>query len=57
MSIFGAGHKVVTSTTRHATAAEIGDQLDALYHAGIFLPEMEAKIRSIKKQYPKPEEV
>ena len=35
----------------------IGDQLDALYHAGVFPPEMEAKIRSIKEQYPKPEEV
>ena len=35
----------------------IGDQLDALYHAGVFPPEMEAKIHSIKEQYPKPEEV
>lgn len=32
----------------------IGDQLDALYHAGAFSPEMEAKIRAIKEQYPKP---
>jgi hypothetical protein len=35
----------------------VGDQLDDLYRAGAFSPEMEAKIRSIKEQYPKPEEV
>jgi hypothetical protein len=32
----------------------VGDQLDDLYHAGAFSPEMEAKIRAIKEQYPKP---
>jgi hypothetical protein len=32
----------------------IGDQLDALYHAGVFPPEMEAQIAAVKKQYPKP---
>jgi hypothetical protein len=32
----------------------VGDQLDALFHAGVFPPEMEAKIRAIKEQYPKP---
>lgn len=35
----------------------VGDQLDDLYRAGAFSPEMEAKIRAIKEQYPKPEEV
>jgi hypothetical protein len=33
----------------------IGDQLDALYHAGLFPPEMEEKIRSVKESFPKPE--
>ena len=33
----------------------VGDQLDALFHAGVFPPEMEEKIRLIKEQYPKPE--
>ena len=32
---------------------EIGDQLDALFHAGLFPPEMAAKIQAIKDKYPK----
>jgi len=41
---------------KHLRAAEypsIGDQLDALYHAGVFPPDMEAKIAEIKSKYPK----
>lgn len=34
----------------------IGDQLDALYHAGVFPPEMAAQIEAIKNKYPKPTE-
>lgn len=30
----------------------IGDQLDALYHAGIFPPDMAAKIQAVKDAYP-----
>ena len=40
-----------------ARAAEyppIGDQLDALFHAGIFPEEMAAQIQAIKDKYPKP---
>lgn len=33
----------------------IGDQLDALYHAGVFPPEMAAKIAAVKESFPKPE--
>lgn len=33
----------------------IGDQLDALFHAGVFPPEMAAKIQEVKDKYPKPE--
>ena len=33
----------------------IGDQLDALYHAGVFPPEMSAKIAEVKEQFPKPD--
>lgn len=33
----------------------IGDQLDALYHAGLFPEEMAAKIQAVKEKYPKPE--
>ena len=33
---------------------EIGDQLDALYHAGAFPADMAAKIKAVKDKYPKP---
>lgn len=32
----------------------IGDQLDALFHAGVFPAEMAAQIQAIKDQFPKP---
>ena len=32
----------------------IGDQLDALFHAGVFPEEMATKIQAIKDAYPKP---
>jgi hypothetical protein len=32
----------------------IGDQLDALYHAGVFPEEMTAQIKAVKDLYPKP---
>jgi hypothetical protein len=31
----------------------IGDQLDALFHAGVFPAEMAAKIQAVKDQFPK----
>jgi hypothetical protein len=31
----------------------IGDQLDALYHAGVFPANMAARIKEIKDKYPK----
>lgn len=31
----------------------IGDQLDALFHAGVFPTEMASKIQAIKDKYPK----
>lgn len=31
----------------------IGDQLDALYHAGVFPEDMAAKIKAVKDKYPK----
>ena len=32
----------------------IGDQLDALFKAGLFPPEMAAQIQAVKDKYPKP---
>ncbi len=34
---------------------DIGDQLDALYHAGVFPDDMAAKLKAIKDANPKPE--
>lgn len=31
----------------------IGDQLDALFHAGVFPPDMAEKIRAVKDKFPK----
>lgn len=41
---------------REQRAAEyppIGDQLDALFHAGVFPAEMAAQIQAVKDKYPK----
>ena len=39
--------------SRAAEYAAIGDQLDALFHAGVFPAEMTAQIQAIKDKYPK----
>jgi len=38
---------------RAAEYPPIGDQLDALFHAGVFPADMESKIQAIKDKYPK----
>ena len=38
---------------RAAEYPSIGDQLDALYHAGLFPAEMAAAIEAVKLKYPK----
>ncbi len=38
---------------RAAAYPAIGDQLDALFHAGVFPTEMAAQIQAVKDQYPK----
>jgi len=40
---------------RQAEYPYIGDQLDALYHAGLFPKEMAAKLKAVKDKYPKSE--
>lgn len=42
---------------RKAEYPSIGDQLDALYHAGVFPPEMAEQIAAVKAAYPKPDNV
>jgi hypothetical protein len=41
---------------RWANYPTLGDQLDALYHAGVFPEEMAAQIKAVKDLYPKPTE-
>lgn len=41
---------------RAANYPPIGDQLDALYHAGVFPEEMASKIAAVKEQFPKPDQ-
>jgi len=38
---------------RAAAYPSIGDQLDALFHAGVFPAEMAAKLQAVKDKYPK----
>ena len=40
---------------RRGSYPDIGDQLDALYHAGVFPKEMADKIKAVKDANPKPE--
>lgn len=40
-------------TKRKYDYPSIGDQLDSLYHAGIFPDDMAERIRTIKEKYPK----
>lgn len=38
---------------RRAEYPSLGDQLDALFHAGVFPSEMAARIQAVKDKYPK----
>jgi len=38
---------------RRSDYPDIGDQLDALYHAGAFPEDMAAKLKAVKDKYPK----
>jgi hypothetical protein len=38
---------------RASAYPEIGDQLDALFHAGVFPPEMASLLQAVKDKYPK----
>lgn len=41
---------------RRAEYPSIRDQLDALFHAGVFPDEMAEKLRAVKEKHPKPAE-
>jgi hypothetical protein len=40
---------------RRCEYPSIGDQLDALFQAGVFPTEMAAKLQAVKDRYPKPD--
>ena len=44
---------VLYSEKRRREYPVIGDQLDALYHAGVFPEDMAAKLKAVKDKYPK----
>ena len=46
--------KTIYKEKRIFAYPEIGDQLDALYHAGVFPKEMADKIKAVKDAHPKP---
>lgn len=55
-----AGKYVLASSYAELRRSEyppIGDQLDALFHAGVFPPEMAALLQAVKTKYPKPKEI
>jgi hypothetical protein len=41
------------SDKRKSEYPAIGDQLDALYHAGVFPADMAARLKEVKDKYPK----
>jgi len=45
--------KVAYIEKRVAEYPSIGDQLDALFHAGVFPTDMAEKIQAVKTKYPK----
>ena len=44
---------VTYADNRRGEYPDIGDQLDALYHAGVFPTDMAAKIKAVKDKYSK----
>ena len=46
--------KIKYRDDRRINYPDIGDQLDALYHAGVFPKEMADKIKAVKDANPKP---
>jgi hypothetical protein len=53
--IFNEIQAVKYREERQPEYPSIGDQLDALYHAGIFPDDLASEIKAVKDKYPKPE--
>jgi len=50
---YQASLRVAYRDKRKAEYPAIGDQLDALFHAGVFPADMAATIQAVKDKYPK----
>lgn len=48
-----ASYALSYADMRTGAYPSIGDQLDALFHAGVFPAEMATRIQAVKDQYPK----
>ena len=48
-----AFHNELARINRAAEYPDIGDQLDALFHAGLFPSDMAATLQAVKDKYPK----
>jgi hypothetical protein len=48
-------YKTLYKGTRAQEYPDIGDQLDALFHAGVFPDAMAVTLQAVKDKYPKPE--
>jgi len=47
-------NSITYKTQRREEYPKVGDQLDALFHAGVFPADMATQIQAIKDKYPKP---
>lgn len=54
-SLRDADASVAYRNQRMFAYPSIGDQLDALFHAGVFPQEMHDQLQAVKDAYPKPE--
>jgi hypothetical protein len=53
--IFNEEQAIKYREERQPEYPSVGDQLDALYHAGIFPDDLASEIKAVKDKYPKPE--
>jgi hypothetical protein len=51
------GLLIETKLKRQSEYPPIGDQLDSLFHAGVFPEEMATKLQAVKDAYPKSSEI
>ena len=53
-ALAAAAAAIAWKQNRRDAYPDVGDQLDALYHAGVFPDDMAAKLKAVKDANPKP---